>query len=113
MTITISRADQGQSCQSSAPNPNHRKPCGIDPVEWAHYNASQARSLAEISGLPPSEAGVLDSEMYETAQGPLDDLLRAVRRAASELERTSEKGDRVSLQLLTAMARFHAEVEAP
>lgn len=34
------------------------------------------------------------------------DLTLAVRRAASELHGTSEKADRIALQLLTALAHF-------
>lgn len=37
------------------------------------------------------------------------DLTLAVRRAASELEGTSEKGDRIALQLITALGRFARE----
>jgi uncharacterized protein YoxC len=39
----------------------------------------------------------------------VQDLTLAVRRAASELHGTSEKGDRIALQLVTALARFAKE----
>lgn len=97
------------------------KPVSLDPVEWARWNESQARTMAALSGLPEPEPGVLDLAPYETETlevrteitGPLNELLTAVSRAASELQGTSEKGDRIALQLLTAQARFHAEVETP
>lgn len=37
------------------------------------------------------------------------DLGLAIRRAASDLENQGEKSDRIATQLLTALARFHAE----
>lgn len=39
----------------------------------------------------------------------IDDVLRAVLRAASELEGTSAKADRIAAQLLHAVAIFHRE----
>lgn len=39
----------------------------------------------------------------------MDDLVRSVARAASELEGTSAKGDRIAAQLLHALAVFHRE----
>lgn len=118
MKITISRANQAHCCQSSTPNPNHQNPCtpprGIDPVAWAEYNARQNQTLAAISGLPaPVIHEVETLEVRTEITGALSALLQCVQRAASELEGTSEKGDRVSLQLLTALARFHAEVGTP
>jgi hypothetical protein len=86
------------------------RPNNISAVDWAPYNQRANRTLAELSGLPAPEPGVLELAPYEVrVESPLGELLTAVRRAASELEGTSEKGDRVSLQLLTALARFHAE----
>lgn len=112
--ITIRESDQGQCCQSGDHNPTHRNPCspprGIDPVEWAQYNASSNRTLAELSKIPePPESFTIRVEVT----GPMSDLLAAVRRAATDLEGSSPLGDRVSLQLLTALARFHSEVEHP
>lgn len=103
MTITIPKEDQEQRCQE--------RPRGIDPADWARYNERQSRTLATLSGMPAPEPGVLELAPYEA--GPIHDLLTAVRRAASELEGTSEKGDRVSLQLLTALARYHSETGTP
>jgi hypothetical protein len=117
MTITISKADQNQACQSGPVNLAHRKPCGIDPVEWARYNASQNRTLAELSGLPAPEPGVLELAPYEVEvrtriPGPLDELLGAVNRAAGELQHGGARENRIAVQLLTAAARFEAEIGA-
>jgi hypothetical protein len=94
------------------------KPVSLDPVEWARWNESQARTMAALSGLPEPEPGVLDIAPYEinpraVAAEPLAELLTSVRRAADELHGTSAKGDRIALQLVNAMARFHAETETP
>jgi len=59
---------------------------------------------------PAPEPGVLNLAPYEVLSGPRDDLLALVRRAAGELKGTSELGDRVSARLLTAAARYEAEV---
>lgn len=89
--ITIKRDDQNQSCSNHAPNP-------------------------ELSGMPAPEPGVLELEPYEVRTripGPLDELLRAVNRAAGELQYGGARENRIALQLLTATARFHAETGTP
>jgi hypothetical protein len=111
--ITIKREDQNQACQSGPANPAHRKPCSIDPVEWALYNESQNRTLAALSGMPAPEPGVLELAPYEieirvVESDPLGELILAVQRAAAELEGQGEKSDRVATQLITALARFSA-----
>lgn len=59
-----------------------------------------------------------DREFHEIAirvecSGPLNDLMHAVSRAASELEGQGEKSDRIAAQLLTALAVFQRETELP
>lgn len=105
--------DQNQACQSSAPNPAHRnlcesatKPNNIDPVAWARYNESQARSLAALSGLPAPEASadeVVTLEVRTDATGPLRELMGAVRGAAVELQDSNAE---VATELTIALARF-------
>ncbi len=60
------------------------------------------------AALPDPDIEELAIEVTEYPDS-VRDLLIAVRRAASELEGTSEKADRIALQLLTAAAEVHKE----
>lgn len=134
------KANERALLRAAFPEPTPRKPTTTDHVAWAEYNASQARNLAGLDGLPAPEesdtvprepgcqcqleagdspcrvhgddAGTVDLAPYEVP-GPLHDLLTSVARAADDLEGSSPKGDRIRNQLLTAMARFRAEVAQP
>jgi hypothetical protein len=105
-TITLLSVDDVEGRKADMNESKQEKPRGIDPVPWAEYNASQSRTLAEISGLPPPEPVVFELAPYE-AGDPLGDLLLAMDRAASELHGSSPKGDRIAQQLIEARARFH------
>lgn len=74
--------------------------------------ANERRQAAECCDIPDE---ALADFAVEEMPGPVLDLTLAVHRAASELEGSSERGDRIALQLLTALARFerarHAEQE--
>lgn len=85
------------------------QPTGIDPAAWAEWNQQTARMLSRRMGIETPELEVdLGRYAVEIVELPpaVTDLTLAVRRAASELEGTSEKADRVALQLLTALAIF-------
>lgn len=77
------------------------------PVDWARYNEHMQavrrvdQNIALIAKLEAEALPMLPD--FE-----LDDLLLAVRRAASELEGQGEKSDRIATQLLTALGRFEA-----
>jgi hypothetical protein len=85
------------------------EPKGIDPAAWAHWNEQAARILSKRMGIETPELEIeLAPYAVEIVELPpaITDLTLAVRRAASELEGTSEKADRIALQLLTALAHF-------
>lgn len=83
------------------------EPKNLDPAAWAHWNEQAARILSQRMGIetPELELAPYAIEVVELPPA-VTDLTLAVRRAASELEGTSEKGDRIAMQLLTALAHF-------
>jgi hypothetical protein len=84
------------------------QPKGFCPSEWARYNLETARILSEKNGF--GTVPELDIEPYELEPEDMlpciQALTLAVRRAVSELHGTSEKADRIALQLTTALALF-------
>ena len=111
-TITLLSVDDIEERQ------NVDKPKNISAVDWALYNQHAAKTLAEISGMPAPEPGVLDLAPYEIEMrvlhdDPIDELILAVQRAAAELEGQGEKSDRIAAQLITALARFSTETGRP
>lgn len=95
------------------------EPKGIDPAAWARFNQEVGRTPLEGRDHPIPQFMVSRELELELAPYAVElvelppacmDLTLAVRRAASELEGTSEKGDRVALQLLTALAHFAKDI---
>lgn len=82
------------------------RPNNLDPVAWATYNASQARNLASLSGLPSPEFAPLD----EAQCGSLQILSGAVGAAVDALQAGGDAHRRIASRLLLAMARYEAEV---
>jgi hypothetical protein len=84
------------------------KPNNQDPHEWAKFNEETARLICEMGGrcstVEMERMAIRVDEMPEE----MTDLLLAVNRAASELQGGGERENRISLQLLTALARFEA-----
>jgi hypothetical protein len=108
-TITLLSVDDVEAGKAEMNRPNN-----ISALDWARYNESQARTLAQLSGLPPAEPGVLELAPYEVrTDTPIGDLTKAVERAASELHGQGPKSDRIALQLLAALGRFHTETGTP
>lgn len=86
------------------------KPTNLDPVAWALWNAHQAGAVA-IRHASERDDQELDLAPYQvTFEGPLAELMSELHRSVDQLEGTSETGDRVACRILTAMARFEAEV---
>jgi hypothetical protein len=83
-----------------------QEPKNLDPEAWARWNE---RWRARASARGHIEPYVIHIQSC----GPLNDLLWSVRNAASELEGTSEKADRIATQLLTALAKFALETDMP
>lgn len=90
-----------------------QEPKNLDPEAWARWNEHCAQTVARALGVPEP---TLEREPYVIriqSCGPLNDLLWSVRQAASELEGTSEKADRIATQLITALAKFAKETDMP
>lgn len=81
------------------------EPKNLDPVAWAEWNQQTARALSQRMEIEMLELAPYAVEIIELPPAIID-LTLAVRRAASELHGTSEKADRIALQLLTALAHF-------
>jgi hypothetical protein len=91
------------------------RPRSIDPEQWAMWNYRTARALVSAMGpcAPTPEDEVdIDDVAIEVIELPpsFADLERAINRAASELQEQGEKSNRIAIQLLTALARFHSEL---
>jgi hypothetical protein len=94
------------------------RPNGISVEEWARYNercAWQATlARAGLARHGSQHDADMDLAPYEVkiveAPSAFVDLETAIHRAASELEEQGEKSNRIATQLLTALARFHAEI---
>jgi hypothetical protein len=89
------------------------KPKGISCYDWAKYNAGQDHTLAVLVGEAEPDFDLTPYEVCANMASPLAEpartLMQAVRGAASELEGSSEKGDRIAVQLITALSRFAQE----
>lgn len=110
-----------------------RTPRTTDPAEWARHNEERQRRERALQiieadaddwcpvrlvpaprasagdGLVPAEEQPIDLAPHEVAS-PVRELLTAVERAADDLHGQGARSDRIALQLLTALARYHAEV---
>ena len=96
---------------SESERTNLEKPRGTDHVAWAEYNARQARTLAELSGLPAPEPGVIVIEPYQASpSNALTELQRAINCAVDVLQQGGERENRAATQLLTTMALYEQEL---
>jgi hypothetical protein len=87
------------------------KPTNIDPVQWALYNERASRTLAELSGLPAPEPGVVVVEPREVQwPAPINALLVAVGHGVSDLEGSSELGNKVASNLRQALVKYAKEI---
>jgi hypothetical protein len=89
------------------------EPKNLDPEAWARWNEYCAQTVARMLGWPMPTIEREQMRIEVQSCGPLNDLLWSVRNAASELEGTSEKADRIATQLLTALAKFARETDMP
>lgn len=72
-----------------------------------------AEYLEDACAADEAALDLREFEIRVECSGPLNDLMHAVSRAASELEGQGAKSDRVAEQLLTALARFQKETALP
>jgi hypothetical protein len=83
----------------------------VEPMDKPTYNERASRTLAELSGLPAPEPGVVVVEPREVQwPAPINALLVAVGHGVSDLEGSSELGNKVASNLRQALVKYAKEI---